>query len=51
MPFGESDSIYKKYSNLAAEEKNTIFIGRLATYKYLDMSMAVKQAILKLRKI
>lgn len=51
MPFGESNLIYQKYADLAHAEKNTIFIGRLATYKYLDMSMAVKQAILKIRKI
>lgn len=51
MPFGNSDEIYKKYAKEASKEKNTIFIGRLATYKYLDMSMAVKQAMLKLRKI
>jgi UDP-galactopyranose mutase len=26
-------------------EKNVIFMGRLATYKYLDMWVAIKQAM------
>jgi UDP-galactopyranose mutase len=47
MPFGEGSEIYLKYNELAKKEKNVIFIGRLATYKYLDMWMAVKQAMQK----
>jgi len=47
IPFGEGVEIYKKYSELAGKEENVIFLGRLATYKYLDMWMAVKQAIQK----
>ena len=31
------------------KEKNVLFLGRLATYKYLDMWMAVKQAMVKIR--
>lgn len=51
MPFGEGCAIYEKYKNLADKETNIIFAGRLATYKYLDMWMAIKQIILKLKKI
>lgn len=51
MPFGEGNNIYAKYKELADKEKNTIFTGRLATYKYLDMWMAIKQTMLKIEKI
>ncbi len=51
MPFGEGQALYQKYKKLADAEKKTIFIGRLATYSYLDMWMAVKQAMVKLRPI
>lgn len=49
MPFGSGIEIYNKYKELAEKEKDTIFIGRLATYTYLDMWMAVKQAMLKIK--
>jgi len=49
IPWGESQQIYNKYEQLAKEEKNIIFVGRLATYKYLDMWMAIKQVFLKLK--
>jgi UDP-galactopyranose mutase len=51
MPFGAGMALYQKYKKLADAEKKTIFIGRLATYSYLDMWMAVKQAMVKLRPI
>lgn len=51
MPFGEGIKIYNKYKELNEKDKNTIFLGRLATYTYLDMWMAVKQVMLKLKKI
>lgn len=51
IPFGEGDSIYSKYDELAKLENNTVFVGRLARYKYLDMWMAVKHVMLKLRNI
>jgi UDP-galactopyranose mutase len=49
IPFGTGTEIYKKYKELADKEEATIFVGRLATYTYLDMWMAVKQAILKIK--
>lgn len=48
MPFGDGMAIYQKYRTLAANERGTIFLGRLATYSYLDMWMAVAQAMVKL---
>lgn len=50
IPWGEGQQIYNKYEELAKEEQNIIFVGRLATYKYLDMWMAIKQVFLKLKK-
>jgi UDP-galactopyranose mutase len=47
MPFGEGLNTYAKYKSLAENEKNVLFLGRLATYTYLDMWMTVKQAMLK----
>ena len=51
MPVGEGAEIYNKYNTLAKKEKNVIFLGRLATYKYLDMWMAVKQAMQKIELV
>ena len=46
--FGEGQKIYEKYKVAALADNNTIFLGRLATYKYLDMWMALKQVMSKL---
>jgi UDP-galactopyranose mutase len=51
IPWGEGLQTYSKYKELADKETNTIFLGRLATYTYLDMWMAVKQAMLKIKNI
>lgn len=46
-PINSADDrkIYEKYRDLAKNEENTIFGGRLGTYKYLDMDMAIASAI------
>lgn len=49
IPWGEGLQMYSKYKELADKESNIIFLGRLATYTYLDMWMAVKQVFLKLK--
>lgn len=36
--------LYKKYAGLATKEKNVIFGGRLAEYKYYDMDQVVASA-------
>lgn len=51
IPFGEGLQIYSKYKELADLETKVLFVGRLATYTYLDMWMTVKQAMLKCKKI
>jgi UDP-galactopyranose mutase len=51
IPFGNGTEIYSKYKNLTTDFPNVVFLGRLATYTYLDMWMAVKQAILKIKKV
>jgi UDP-galactopyranose mutase len=48
IPFGDGMSMYSQYKKLAEKEDRVLFIGRLATYTYLDMWMVVKQAILKI---
>ena len=30
---------------MTSEEKNTTFVGRLATYRYLDMDVAIEEAM------
>lgn len=49
IPWGEGLQMYAKYKELADKENNVIFLGRLATYTYLDMWMAIKQVFLKLK--
>lgn len=51
MPFGDGQKIYSQYEKLTHNIPNTIFLGRLATYKYLDMWMTVKHAMIKLKNI
>lgn len=46
MPFGNSQKTYiEHYKKMAEHEQDVLFIGRLATYKYLDMWVAIKQAM------
>lgn len=51
IPWGEGQEIYNKYEELAKKETTTIFLGRLATYKYLDMWMCVRHVMNKLEKL
>lgn len=46
--FGVNIDKYSKYNKLTGLQNKTIFLGRLATYKYLDMWMAIKQVFNKL---
>jgi UDP-galactopyranose mutase len=47
--FGKNPMIYKKYKELANKEKNVIFTGRLATYKYIDLDTAISQTMGKMK--
>lgn len=41
----KNSSLYKKYKQLADQEENIIFGGRLATYKYYDMHHIISQSL------
>jgi len=38
-------ALYNRYLSLAAEEDNLSFLGRLATYRYLDMDQVIAEAL------
>ncbi|NDV47428.1 UDP-galactopyranose mutase [Paludibacter sp. 221] len=41
----KNDSLAEKYKDLAGKEKNVIFGGRLADYKYYDMDKVIRLAL------
>lgn len=41
----KNSSLYKKYKELALQEKNVIFGGRLGEYKYYDMDKTIEAAL------
>jgi len=42
---------YFKYKELADKEKDIIFGGRLAEYKYYDMHQVIESALNKIKQI
>ena len=50
IPRDENQRLYKRYEALANAEQNTLFVGRLATYKYYNMDQVVGQALATWRK-
>ena len=40
-----NQSLYQKYEALMHRETNTVFLGRLGTYRYLDMDVTVRHAL------
>lgn len=48
-PYGKNPDLYKRYRDLAVSENNVSFVGRLATYKYLDMDDTVAQVMAKIK--
>lgn len=44
-PTKEQQEIADQYRNLVQAESNTVFVGRLAEYKYYDMDDVVKRAL------
>ena len=46
----ENNLKYQKYKNLADQEKNIIFGGRLAEYKYYDMHQVIESALNFIKK-
>ena len=51
VPRPENQAIYKQYEALADAERHTWFVGRLATYRYLNMDQVVGQALAVFRRI
>lgn len=46
----KNQELYKRYEALAAEEKNVIFGGRLAEYRYYDMDKVIESAFACVKK-
>ena len=45
MPNPANRALYERYAELAANEKNVAFVGRLASYKYFNMDEAILNAL------
>ena len=45
IPRRENEALYQRYKALAANEKNTLFVGRLAQYRYYNMDQVVAAAL------
>lgn len=41
----DGDYMLEKYQTAASAEKNTTFIGRLGTYRYMDMDVTIRAAL------
>ncbi len=51
VPRPENQALYKRYEALADAKPDTWFVGRLATYRYLNMDQVVGQALAAFRRI
>ena len=45
VPTEHNQALYKKYQDLTLNEKNVVFVGRLANYKYYNMDAAILAAL------
>lgn len=51
IPRPENAALYKRYEALSREDPNTIFVGRLGTYRYYNMDQVVGQALATYRRM
>lgn len=51
FPDKKNIALAKKYKQLAAKESNTIFLGRLGTYKYMNMDETILQVMDRLKNV
>jgi UDP-galactopyranose mutase len=51
IPRPENQALYKQYEALADAERETWFVGRLATYRYYNMDQVVGQALATFERI
>ena len=45
VPTSDSEALYRRYKQLAAEEENVSFVGRLARYRYFNMDQVTAMAL------
>jgi len=50
LRFAEEEILLKKYVGRAKSEKGTTFVGRLGTFRYLDMDVTIKEALANVAK-
>lgn len=46
-----NDEVFNKYLKLSKEEKDLLFIGRLAKYRYYDMHQVIGSSISKFKEM
>jgi len=51
VPRPENADLYAEYKRLADADRDTVFVGRLATYKYYNMDQVVAQALATFRRL
>jgi UDP-galactopyranose mutase len=51
VPRPENAAIYAQYKELAGEQRGTVFVGRLATYRYYNMDQVVAQSLAAFRRL
>lgn len=51
VPRPENQALYKQYEDLARQQDDVTFVGRLATYKYYNMDQVVGQALSAFRRL
>jgi UDP-galactopyranose mutase len=51
VPRPENRELYTEYKKLADQERHTIFVGRLATYRYYNMDQVVAQSLAAFRRL
>lgn len=45
VPRAENEALFKRYEALAKQERNAVFVGRLAQYRYYNMDQVVGAAL------
>ncbi len=51
VPRPENATLYRQYKQLADEQENVHFVGRLGTYRYYNMDQVVAQALTLYKKL
>jgi len=51
VPQPQNDKLFKMYEAMQTSVPDTLFVGRLATYKYYNMDQVVGQALANFRRI